>query len=246
MKSIATASQARTALRQFVKPDRAPILMRFFKTGKGEYAEGDKFIGVMVPETRSVAARAKGLSLKEAEKLLISKIHEERLLALFILAKQFAEGSPKKREKIFKVFLKNKRHVDNWDLVDSSAPYISGPVFFEQAQSSPAGRVKAQKTLLKMAKSKNLWERRIAIMSTFYFIKQNEFAETLMVSEILIRDEHDLIHKAVGWMLREVGNRDQKAEEAFLKKHYKIMPRTMLRYAIEKFSPKLRAHYMGR
>ena len=207
------------------------VLQRFFKTSKGEYGEGDIFLGAKVPEIRSVIKNHKELSFKELQELLDSKIHEYRLAALLILVNQYTKT---KSETIVEFYLGNTKNINNWDLVDLSADKIRGTYLLD----------KDKKILYSLARSNNLWERRIAILSTFHFIKNNQFQDTLKISEILLKDKHDLIHKAVGWMLREVGKRDQELEESFLKKHYKSMPRTMLRYSIEKFKEKKRKKYL--
>lgn len=217
-------------LQKLASPAKAKSSAWFFKTGIGQYGEGDVFIGVTVPDQRKVAKRYKDLSLVEIEKLLKSPIHEHRLTGLLILA------GKKLSKEIYDLYFKHIDRVNNWDLVDSSASYIVGKYLLYTLDRN---------ILLKLAKSKNLWERRIAIISTATFIKNDEFKDTFAISELLLQDTHDLIHKAVGWMLREIGKMDQEAEEAFLKKHYKTMPRTMLRYAIERFSPSKRAYYMG-
>lgn len=227
--------QIEDELKGLGNPQKARLLARFFKTGKGEYGEGDVFLGVMVPQTRMVAKKHRGMSLLEVQRLLSSNIHEHRLAALLILVEKYGKGDEKERKKIFEFYLQNARKVNNWDLVDLSAPKIAG-----------AHLLKGNRAVLrKLAKSKNVWERRIAIISTAAFIRKGSYEDTLKISEMLLEDEHDLIHKAVGWMLREVGKKDQEAEEEFLKKHYKKMPRTMLRYAIEKFEKKKREFYMG-
>lgn len=209
---------------------RAKISQRFFKTGKGEYAEGDIFLGVIVPEIREIAKKYKDIKLADIESLLHSKIHEERLTALLILVDKY-KTTP---EVVYNLYLENTKYVNNWDLVDLSADKIAGEYLFDKPRT----------ILDELAKSKNLWERRIAIMATFNFIKKNEFSETLKLAEILLRDQDDLVHKAVGWMLREIGKRDLKTEEDFLKKHAAKMPRTMLRYAIEKFPVGKRKQYL--
>ncbi len=203
---------------------QAEILQRFFKTGKGEYGEGDIFMGIKVPVQRSVCKRY-DLELKDIQKLLNSKIHEHRLCGLFCLINKYKKDESLKK-KIFNFYLKNAQRVNNWDLVDLSAPNILGDYLLNQ---------KDKRILYLLARSKNLWEKRIAMVSTYTFIKNNKFGEGFEIAEILLKDEHDLIHKAVGWMLREIGKRDIKALESFLKKYYKEMPRTMLRYSIEKF-----------
>jgi len=223
-------------LKKLANSKQAEILQRFFKTGKGEYGEGDIFLGVKVPIQRKVADKFQELSLKDIEKLLKSKIHEHRMTALLILIKQYKKADEREKKKIFNFYLKNTKNINNWDLVDISAPKIMGEYLLN----------KPRNVLYKLAKSDNLWERRIAIISTFTFIRNNEFDDTLKIAKILLNDKHDLIHKAVGWMLREVGKRDQKIEEEFLKKHYSKMPRVMLRYAIERFEEKKRKFYLSK
>ena len=221
-------------LKALADPDIATHSKRFFKTGKGQYGEGDRFIGIRVPVLRKVAKKFKSVSIEDAADLLKSPIHEQRLLALLMLVALFNKEGPKGQEKINQIYMANTRYINNWDLVDGSAPYISGPYLFNRDK----------KPLYEFSFSANLWERRIAIISTYYFIRQNEFKDTLNISENLLQDPEDLIHKAVGWMLREVGNRDMRVEEEFLVAHYKYMPRTMLRYAIEKFPEPLRQRYL--
>jgi 3-methyladenine DNA glycosylase AlkD len=210
------------------------VLQRFFKTGAGEYAEGDRFIGVTVPPIRKLAQDYRDLPLQEIHSLLCSAIHEERLLALLLMVSQFQRGNKLQRQTLYRLYLASTGQINNWDLVDVSAEHIVGGWLFDRSR----------KPLYKLARSASLWERRIAIMATFHFIKRGEFSETLRLAERLINDEHDLIHKAVGWMLREVGKREQGVEEAFLQQHYRIMPRTMLRYAIEKFPEQRRQAYL--
>ncbi len=207
---------------------------RFFKTGNGEYGYGDKFLGIRVPILRKAAKSYKEIPLTEAIILLKSEYHEARLLSLLILVNQYSRASEEKKEIIYNLYLKHTKYINNWDLVDSSAYQIVGAWLAENNRQ----------ILYKLANSNSLWERRIAIMSTYCFIKNGEFNDTLKLSKILINDSEDLIHKAVGWMLREIGNRDQKAEEKYLKQHYKNMPRTMLRYSIEKFSKERRLEYL--
>jgi 3-methyladenine DNA glycosylase AlkD len=216
-------------IRQKSDKGKAKILQSFFKTKKGEYGEGDVFLGVSVPELRKIAKKHK--KTENLLKLLQSKIHEERLVATLILIEKFKAGE---RDKIFRLYLENTKWINNWDLVDVSCYKIVGGYLFD----------KKRDILYKLACSSSVWERRMAIVSTFYFIRKNDFEETLNISEMLLEDEHDLIHKAVGWMLREVGKRDVKKEEIFLKKYYRKMPRTMLRYAIEKFPKEKRVFYL--
>lgn len=213
---------------------QAKILQRFFKTAKGEYGEGDVFLGIKVPIQRKIARKYADLSLNDLEKLISSKIHEHRLISLFILIDQYKKGGEQEKKKIFNFYIKHSNYINNWDLVDISAPKIIGDFLLD----------KKRNLLYRLARSKNLWQKRIAIISTYAFIRNNQFSEMLKISEILLRDKHDLIHKALGWMLRELGKRDQKLEESFLRQHYQKIPRTMLRYAIEKFSQKKRKFYL--
>ena len=217
-------------------PQKAKILSRFFKTGKGEYGEGDIFLGITVPQTRAIAKKYTHLNLKDLEKLLSSKIHEHRLIALLILIENYRKDSIEHKNSIFNFYLKNTKFINNWDLVDLSAPNIVGNFLLDKDKS----------ILYNLAKSSNLWEKRIAIISTFAFIRLYKFKHTLKISEVLMNDNHDLIHKAVGWMLREVGKRNKEVEEKFLNQHYMKMPRTMLRYAIEKFENNKRKKYLER
>ena len=222
-------------LRELADPEKAKLLQGFFKTGKGEYAEGDIFLGVVVPEQRKVAQRYAGLTLPEIQTLLNSKIHEHRLTALFILTDKYQKSGEQEKKKIFELYLKNKKNINNWDLIDLSAPKIVGNYLLD----------KKRDILYRLAKSKSLWEKRMSILATFEFIANNEYKDTLAISEILLNGKHDLIHKGVGWMLREVGKRvSQEKEEEFLNKHYKKMPRTMLRYAIERFPEQKRKFYL--
>jgi len=230
-----TVADIRAQVRELSDPTVAEHSQRFFKTGPGEYGEGDRFVGVRVPALRRLAQQHRGVSLRVAELLLQSPIHEERLLALFILVKRYEQGEAAVRKDVFDLYQRNMRFVNSWDLVDSSAHKIIGDFL----------RNRSRRLLHRLAKSVVLWERRIAIISTMAYISDGEFGETLKISEQLLRDDEDLIHKAVGWMLREIGNRDRKAEEAFLKKHYKEMPRTMLRYAIEKLPETKRRRFLA-
>ena len=221
-------------LKKLANPEKAKLLQGFFKTKKGEYGEGDVFLGVVVPEQRKIAKKYIHLSLREVESLLHSKIHEHRMTALIIWTYQFENADEKTSEKIYKAYLRNTNWINNWDLVDVTTPRIIGTYLLDKNRT----------ILYKLAKSKNLWEKRIAVLATFMFIKYNQFNDSLKIAKILIGDKHDLIHKAVGWMLREIGKKDQVVEEKFLKKHYKKMPRTMLRYAIEKFDDEKKKFYM--
>jgi len=220
-------------LRKESDSEKAKILQRFFKTGKGEYGEEDIFLGITVPKQRQIAIKYESLALKDIQLLLKSKIHEERLTALLILVNNYKKSENK--SEIYDFYLKNTKNINSWDLVDLSAQVIIGTYLEDKDRS----------ILYKLAKSSNLWERRIAIISTFHFIKNNDFSDALKIAEILLNDKHDLIHKAVGWMLREIGKRDISVLENFLKKNYHSMPRTMLRYAIEKFPEKKRKMYLA-
>ena len=214
---------------------RAEVSAWFFKTGPGQYGEGDVFLGITVPKMREVAKKYE-LPLSEIQKLLLSKIHEHRSVALVVLVNKFKCADEIGKKQIFDFYIKNAKNINNWDLVDSSAEYIVGEYLLERPKA----------IIYKLAKSKNLWERRIAIISTFAFIKKGKFEDTFKIAEILLSDWHDLIHKAVGWMLREVGKRDQNALEKFLAKHCRVMPRTMLRYSIERFESGKRKFFLAK
>lgn len=247
----------KSLLEEFQKkanPSKAMLLSGFFKTGKGEYGEGDIFLGLTVPEQRVLAKKYIHLDLQEIQALIDSKIHEHRLTGLIILAYKYenAEKEEKKeknnkmkkkkdilKKQIFYFYISNSKKINNWDLVDVTCPRIVGVYLSNKKE-------KERKILYKFAKSNNLWEKRIAIVSTYAFIRKKDFRDTLAISEILMNDTHDLIHKAVGWMLREVGKQDKKTELKFLDRHAKHMPRTMLRYSIEKFSQEEKLHYMTR
>ncbi len=220
-------------LRRLGNKEKAKILQGFFKTGPGEYGEGDVFVGVKVPELRRLSKKH-ALSITGIRRLLRSPIHEERLLALLMLIRMYTKADGDTKKRIYELYLESTRYINNWDLVDLTAPQIVGDYLTNRSR----------RPLYRLAKSKSLWERRIAILSTFRYIKQNEFEDTLEISDLLLGDEEDLIHKAVGWMLREIGNREIRVEERFLKKRYRTMPRTMLRYAIEKFPETKRQRYL--
>jgi len=230
-----TALEIQKRLRQFASAEKATVLQRFFKTGPGEYGEGDVFLGVVVPDIRRVSKEFRGASVAEIRTLLASGVHEERLLALLMLVHAYEEGDDIRRRRIYDLYLRSTKYINNWDLVDLSAPRIVGKHLENRDR----------RTLYDLARSRDLWKRRIAVLSTLAFITRNDFEDALAISAILLRDEHDLIHKAVGWMLREVGKRSLPAEERFLKQHYRIMPRTMLRYAIERFPEKKRKDYLN-
>jgi 3-methyladenine DNA glycosylase AlkD len=222
-------------LREFADRERAKFHLRFFKTAPGEYGEGDRFLGIRVPDLRRVAREFRSLSLKDVEKLLASRWHEERLLALVILVDQYERGSDAEREAIYRLYLASTDRINNWDLVDASAPQIVGAHLLHRDR----------RVLYRLAKSRSVWERRIAIIATARFIRSGQFDDTFAIVAGLLDDEHDLIHKAAGWMLREIGKRNREAEERFLRKHASRMPRTMLRYAIERFPRALRLRYLA-
>ena len=226
--------ELRKKIKSLGNPEISKTLKWFFKTGKGEYGEGDVFAGLKVPTQRKLAKEFRDLDFADLKMLLSSPVHEERLISLLILVDRFAKSSEKKKQIIFRFYLKNRKGINNWDLVDLSAPKIMGKYLLEKDKS----------ILFKFALSKNLWERRIAILSTYEFIRNEDYYTTLRIAEILLEDNHDLIHKAVGWMLREIGNKNLMAEENFLKIHYNKIPRTMLRYAIEKFPETKRKKYL--
>ncbi len=252
-----TSTQLKKELRKYTSPKRKSANEWFFKTHKGDYGYGDRFIGVSMPNIRNIAKQSKDVSLDEIKKLISSKIHEERMLAIVLLVNQFKESQKNpvnktQGKKIYDFYLKNTKHINNWDLVDVSASYIVGAYLLTKPNNE-------RKILYKLARSHDLWEQRISIIATFAFIYQNNFTDTYEIADMLMLHKHDLIHKAVGWMLREAGKRDLKAEEKYLlgkrnlpnsnpeaTARYKLMPRTMLRYAIEKFpKPKYKAFIKG-
>jgi 3-methyladenine DNA glycosylase AlkD len=230
----ALADQILEELKGLGDPVRAEHSQRFFKTGPGEYGAGDVFLGIRVPRQRALAKRYRLATREDALLLLHSPYHEARLTALFLLVGLFNKVDPVGRTQLYEDYLANVAYINNWDLVDSSALQIVGHYLFDKDRSH----------LVTLAHSPDLWERRIAIIATYYFIRQSEFKDTLIISGTLLHDQEDLIHKAVGWMLREVGNRSRSTEESFLLEHYQTMPRTMLRYAIEKFPEERRQAYL--
>jgi 3-methyladenine DNA glycosylase AlkD len=230
------ASDVRRALREAADPLKAKGLQRFFKTGKGEYGEGDRFLGVMVPIQRGIVKRFRSITINEAVKLLHSPYHEERLTALLLLVDRYGRGSNDEKARIFKAYVANTKWINNWDLVDLSAPNIVGQHLIARPRTILHG----------LARSRNLWERRIAIISCAAFIRRSEFDETFEIAETLMRDRQDLIHKAVGWMLREVGKRDRRTLDAFLNTNAIHLPRTALRYAIERHSDRERKKILTR
>jgi 3-methyladenine DNA glycosylase AlkD len=213
---------------------KAKILSSFFKTGPGQYGEGDRFLGIPVPKIRAFAKTCCALSLDDLQTILRSPFHEERVLALVTLTEQFKTGDGPARQAIFDFFLANTTSINNWDLVDITVPHIIGGHLFDKSRA----------VLHRLAKSKNMWERRIAIVATFYFIRRHQFHDTLKIAETLLEDKEDLIRKAVGWMLREVGKRDEKVLEEFLNAHVQRVSRTTLRYAIERFPEKKRKAFL--
>ena len=227
-------NQLKKELQKQSSPEKAKIYARFFKTGKGQYGEGDIFLGLKVPETREISKKYLNLDFVDIEKLLLSKVHEERLCSLLILVEKYKKSDLQNKKYIVNFYLKNAKDVNNWDLVDLTADKLLGNYLFDKDKS----------ILYRLAKSQNLWEKRISIISTFNFIKNKKYDDTFKISEMLLNDNHDLIHKAVGWMLREVGKRNEKKLCNFLDKHYKIMPRTMRRYAIERLDKERREVYM--
>ncbi|RJP84555.1 MAG: DNA alkylation repair protein [Desulfobacteraceae bacterium] len=229
-----TSEEIQHTLRRMANPGIAAHSQQFFKTGKGQYGEGDVFLGLRVPDLRKTARSYNGVPLSVCADILASPYHEERLFALILLVNRFQKADPKDQAAIYQLYRDQVRYVNNWDLVDISAPAIVGGYFMD----------KDPRPLLALAESPDLWERRISIVATWTFIRRNELELTFRISDILLYDKEDLIHKAVGWMLRETGKKDQAALEGFLKPRYPKMPRTMLRYAIEKFEATNRKAYL--
>jgi 3-methyladenine DNA glycosylase AlkD len=229
-----SAEALRAKLRTLADPEKAAVLQRFFKTGPGEYGEGDRFLGVRVPVLRKLAGSCPDMAPDETVSLLTSPVHEERFLALLLLIRRYTGGTASDKKAVYDLYLSHTAWINNWDLVDVSAQHIVG----DYLQS------RSKRPLYRLAGSSNLWERRISILSTFHYIKRGVFTETLKISELLLGDEADLIHKAVGWMLREVGKRHLETAEGFLRSHYRRMPRTMLRYAIEKLPEAKRQDFL--
>lgn len=230
-----TYEEIRTHLQSLANPEIAEHSKGFFKTADGEYGAGDKFLGIRVPIIRQAVKKFKNTSLETTQQLLHSEYHEIRMFALFMLVSHFAKADNELQKTIYQLYLDNTDYINNWDLVDGSSHQIIGGYLYSRDKS----------ILYDLVKSSSLWERRISIMSTFYFIKKNHYVDTIEIAELLLHDQEDLIHKATGWMLREVGKRDLNTELVFLNKHYKVMPRTMLRYAIEKFDDQLRQRYLS-
>jgi 3-methyladenine DNA glycosylase AlkD len=231
---LASLAAVRARIRALADPARARLVARYFKTGPGEYGEGDRFLGLTMPQVRSVVRQARTLPLAEVARLLESPWHEDRTVALLILVWQFQHGTPAARDAIFNLYLRQRRRINNWDLVDLSAAQILGP-YLDTAKGRRVRR---------LLSSSSVWDRRMAVIATAWSTRERRYAATFEAVETLMTDRHDLIHKACGWMLREVGKRDQAAEERFLDRHAAVMPRTMLRYAVERFSPARRRHYL--
>ncbi|MEI7841918.1 MAG: DNA alkylation repair protein [Gallionellaceae bacterium] len=229
-------TKIQTHLRSIADPAVAKIAQGFFKTGPGQYGEGDIFLGIKVPTLRALIKSYRDTPLKTIAALIQSKFHEERLFALLLLIDFYQRGDEATQQQSYELYLANTAHINNWDLVDVSAPHIVGNFLAD----------KPRDILYRLMKSNLLWERRISIIATFHFIRQNDFKDTLKIAEHLLGDQHDLMHKAVGWMLREVGKRDQATLEDFLRQHSQTMPRTMLRYSIERLPEELRLHYIKR
>ncbi len=230
-----TLGALRRKLRAEADADDAVHLQRFFKTGPGQYGEGDRFLGVRVPVLRRLARDYRTLPADDALTLLQSRWHEERLLGLLLLVAIYQRGHSADKEAVYDAYLAHTRHINNWDLVDASAEHIVGPHVIPDKVD----------VLERLARSPDLWERRIAMLATFHTIRQGQFAPALRIATLLLNDRHDLIHKAVGWMLREIGKRDRAAEQAFLREHHSAMPRTALRYAIEHFPERERQRYLA-
>ena len=228
------ATEIRAEFRELGSADIAIHSQRFFKTGAGEYGEGDRFLGIRVPVVRQFVQTHRGIPLRTILSFVRSRYHEERMFGLLALVDCYRSGDDEMKQRVYELYIDNLEYVNNWDLVDATAHLIVGPHLQERSR----------RPLYRLAKSRDIWKRRVAIMATFHYIRKEDYADTLALAEILIDDKHDLMHKAVGWMLREVGNRDIAAEEKFLKQHYKRMPRTMLRYAIEKLPEERRQAYL--
>ncbi len=231
---MSSAAVIRKTLRDLGDPEIAEHSAGFFKTGPGEYGEGDKFIGVRIPKIRELVKQHRELPERTTLSLLRSPIHEERMFAVLVLVARFARADEQGRDQIASLYLEHREFVNNWDLVDSSCHKILGPWLQDRDR----------RLLYELVESESLWDRRIAMMTTYHFIRRDDFADALKLARLLLDDEHDLIHKVVGWMLREIGNRDLGAEEVFLQEHYRSMPRTMLRYAIEKLPEARRRAYL--
>jgi 3-methyladenine DNA glycosylase AlkD len=232
---LASLAAVNARIRALANPARAQFVAGYFKTGPGEYGEGDRFLGLTMAQVRSVVRQARTLPLPVVARLLDSPWHEARTVALLVLVSQFQRGAPRERDAIFNLYLRQRQRINNWDLVDVSAAQILGPYL-----DTPKGR-----RVRRLLRSASVWDRRMAVIATAWPIRAGRYAATFEAVETLMGDRHDLIHKACGWMLREVGKRDRTAEERFLDRHAVEMPRTMLRYAVERFPPPRRRHYLG-
>lgn len=232
-----TLRKVQSRLQALASPSKAGLLQRFFKTGPGEYAQGDIFLGIAVPDIRSLARESDGLTLRCTQALLRSRFHEARLLALLLLIERFENSDVAGKRAVYQAYTTHMRFVNNWDLVDLSAPHIVGAYLADK-------HLLRSQVLERLARSSDLWERRIAIVATFHYIRNNRFDDTLSLAQLLLADPHDLIHKSTGWMLREIGKRDRSRLEGFLRSRYRAMPRTMLRYAIERFPEQKRKAYL--
>lgn len=233
---MTTAASAQRALRALRDPERAARLAQFFQTQPGGYGEGDEFLGLTMPQVRDVGKTRRGLAFGELDKLLQSPYHEDRMLAVVVLSDRAKRAkTPDERESLAKYYLSRLDRINQWDLIDVSAPHVLGPYFAERSRAP----------LFKLARSPNVWRRRVGVLTTFFFIRDGEYADSIRLAAALLEDEHDLMHKAVGWMLREVGNRDPGVLAAFLDEHAPRMPRTMLRYAIEKLPDAKRRSYLA-
>jgi 3-methyladenine DNA glycosylase AlkD len=230
-----TLAQTRKAVRELANPERASFLLRYFRTGPGQYAEGDQFLGLTMTDVRTLVRQFAALPLADVVKLLHSKWHEERTLAMLLMVKRSARADADTRARLARLYLDNTQYINNWDLVDLSAEHVIGAWLRDRDRA----------VLYQLARSDSLWERRIAVLTTFQFIKHGDFEDTLRLCELLLDDVHDLIHKATGWMLREVGKRDVAVLRSFLDQHAARMPRTMLRYALEKLPESERKRFMA-
>ncbi len=231
-----TAAEIQKSLREKQNPEKAAFFPRFFKSGPGEYAEGDQFLGVIVPDQRKIAKQYCELPLAQIEKLLDNKFHECRLTAIFILVSQYEKAKDDARRKeLYEFYLRKLDKVNNWDLVDSSAHKIVGPYL----------KTRSRKPLYRLAKAKHLWKNRVAMIATYHYIKANDLEDALQIAELLLKHPHDLIHKAVGWMLREIGKQNETVLQTFLKTHHQDMARVMIRYAIEKLPEKKRKQILN-
>ncbi len=233
--TMASLSELKKEMNRLANARHAKTALWFFKTGPGEYGEGDRFIGIRGPMLRKLSKKYRDLAMSDVKRLLTSPIHEMRQVGLFILVLQFERGDTATRKKIYNLYLKHTKFINNWDLVDLSAPNIVGMYLLDKPRA----------ILYRLARSQSLWERRIAMLATFAFIRHNDFTDALKIASLLRTDEHDLMHKAVGWMLREIGKRNLASEERWLRTRYQTLPRTMLRYAIEKFPEPKRKKYLA-